>query len=100
MKLDQQIDRELAEERRNLLMEQQMEISLQANEALVGTRQQVLVDECDREAGTSIGRTWRDAIDIDNTVELDSCEEPGTFVNAEIHEAAEYDLFATVIQGE
>jgi ribosomal protein S12 methylthiotransferase len=100
LKLDQQIDRELAEERRNLLMEQQMEISLQANEALVGTRQQVLVDECDREAGTSIGRTWRDAIDIDNTVELDSCEDPGTFVNAEILEAAEYDLFATVIQGE
>jgi ribosomal protein S12 methylthiotransferase len=96
LKLDSMVPREVAEERRDALMEQQMEISLSANEALVGTTQRVLVDEADNETGTSIGRTWRDAIDIDNTVEIDSFVEAGSFVDVHIREAAEYDLFASL----
>jgi ribosomal protein S12 methylthiotransferase len=89
-----QIPRELAEERQARIMEEQMVRSLEANQALVGARDLVLVDECDEAAGTSLARSYRDALDIDNSVELEGSHAPGSFVEVEYTEAMEYDLFA------
>jgi len=89
-----QVSREVAEERQDIIMEEQMERSLAANHLLVGSRDRVLVDECDEGAGTSLARGYRDALDIDNSVEVEGCHRPGTFVEVEYTEAMEYDLFA------
>jgi ribosomal protein S12 methylthiotransferase len=88
------VPRELAEERRDRIMEEQMERSLEANQALIGTRDRILVDECEPGANHSLGRGYRDALDIDNSVELEGRHRPGTFVDAEYIDAQEYDLVA------
>lgn len=93
-----QVERTVAEERQALIMEAQMQRSLEANQRLVGTRDRVLVDECDQEAGTSLARGYRDALDIDNSVEVQGCFSPGTFVEVEYTEAMEYDLFARPLE--
>jgi ribosomal protein S12 methylthiotransferase len=90
--MGEQVPRELAEERKARVMEKQMELSLAANRALIGTVQTVLVDEVDPGAGVSEGRTWRDALEIDNTVEIRGTRQPGTFVECRITDAMEYDL--------
>lgn len=89
-----QVPRELAEERQARIMEEQMARSLAANQLLVGSRDIVLVDESDATAGTSLARSYRDALDIDNSVEVEGCHTPGSFVEVEYTEAMEYDLFA------
>lgn len=91
-RMEDQVPRELAEERKARVMEKQMELSLAANRALVGTVQTVLVDEVDPASGTSEGRTWRDALEIDNTVEIRGTRQPGDFVQCRITDAMEYDL--------
>ena len=99
VRYDGQVPRELAEERRDRLMEAQMEISLAANEALVGSRDRVLVDEVDEAAGSSVARSVRDALDIDNSVEIAGLHRPGTFVDVRYVDAMAYDLFAEALGG-
>jgi ribosomal protein S12 methylthiotransferase len=83
------------ERRLGAVMELQREISREANEALIGTRARVLVERF--EDGFFVGRTERDAPDIDNEVFLSSPQplEPGTFCDASIDDATEYDLYGT-----
>jgi ribosomal protein S12 methylthiotransferase len=88
------VPRELAQERLDQIMTEQRERSLRANQALVGTRERVLVDEADEEAGVSLARSYRDALDIDNGVEVQGIFRPGAFVEVEIVDALEYDLVA------
>jgi ribosomal protein S12 methylthiotransferase len=54
------------ERRKSLVMELQQEISVEKNERLVGTMQRVLLDRY--ESGCFVGRTERDAPEIDNEV--------------------------------
>lgn len=91
------VPRELAEERRNRVMEEQMARSLAANQALIGTRDRLLIDECEAGAGHSLGRSYRDALDIDNSVELRGAHKPGSFVEVEYLDALEYDLIAAPV---
>ena len=93
-----QVPRELAEERRDQIMEEQRERSLAANLALVGTRDRVLVDECEPGAAHSLGRGYRDALDIDNSVEIQGRHLPGSFVDVEYVDALEYDLVAVPLE--
>ncbi|MCA9783399.1 MAG: 30S ribosomal protein S12 methylthiotransferase RimO [Candidatus Cloacimonetes bacterium] len=95
-----QVPRELAEERKARVMEKQMELSLAANQALVGSVERILIDEVDPASGISEGRTWRDALEIDNTVELRGVRQPGTFVDCRIVDASEYDLIAELLPTE
>lgn len=81
------------ERRKQVIMEIQKEISREQNEALVGSTLRVLIDRT--EGGLSVGRTERDAPEIDNEVFVTSPEplEPGTFADVEIQDATEYDLY-------
>lgn len=81
------------ERRRAAVMEAQREISEERNEGLVGSRIRVLIDRA--EDGVSIGRTEHDAPEIDNEVYVtsDHVLAPGTFVDAAITDATEYDLY-------
>lgn len=82
------------ERRKGLVMELQKEISLRKNEALVGTTQKVLLDR--KDGSLYVGRTERDAPEIDNEVYVrsESALEIGSFCEVAIESASEYDLYA------
>jgi ribosomal protein S12 methylthiotransferase len=78
------------------IMNAQREISLEKNEALIGTKQEVLIDAYDKQSGDSYGRTFRDSPDIDNRVILPGEFKKGAFVTVEITDAVDYDLLGDV----
>ncbi len=86
------------ERRKRAVMELQREISRKKNESLVGRVLPVLIDR--REEGICVGRTERDAPEIDNEVFVESSEvlQVGKFYQARVVDAVEYDLFA-VLEG-
>jgi hypothetical protein len=60
----------------------------------------VLVDDHDAEAGVSIGRTHREAPEIDGVVRVDAeWARPGALVRAHVTEAIGPDLVAKAIPG-
>ncbi|MBI4534899.1 MAG: 30S ribosomal protein S12 methylthiotransferase RimO, partial [Ignavibacteriae bacterium] len=87
------IPRNEKERRRALVMELQKAVSETNNELLIGTRQKVLIDRVEGEY--FIGRTERDAPEIDNEVFVETKRQlrPGSFCEVEIVDASEYDLY-------
>ena len=84
------------EEKQNRLeafMEVQAEISAAKLSRLIGKEFKVLIDEA--VDGASLGRTYRDAPEIDGQVTIEGVELPvGEFVNVRITHADEHDLWA------
>jgi iron only hydrogenase large subunit-like protein len=78
------------------LMSIQQEISLEKNASMVGKQTKVLVENLDGQTG--IGRSYRDAPEIDGLVYVqNTTAKPGDFVNVEVTGAEEYDLYAKEI---
>ena len=94
--LPDQVPQALRQERYERLMELQRELSLTANQRLVGTVQEVLFDEI--ENGVSLGRTRFDAPEIDNTVLVAGEIAPGSLLQVSITDATEYDLYGELRQ--
>jgi ribosomal protein S12 methylthiotransferase len=97
---DDQVPREIAEERRDALMRLQMDISLKNNRRLVGNTLKVLAEEREDEDLWS-GRTEYDAPEIDNSVIFRSGAHAaditqGDFVKVKITEAMDYDLIGEI----
>lgn len=86
---------EVKQERQAMIMEAQKEISRVMNERFIGTTMRVLVDQ--NEGDVAIGRTIRDAPEIDNEVTIHSAANllVGEFYDVDIVDSEEYDLFAT-----
>jgi ribosomal protein S12 methylthiotransferase len=78
------------QERRDRLMRFQQTISLQNNQAQIGRRLQVLVEG--RGDGLSIGRSYRDAPEIDGMVIVEGDLTVGRMASVLIQGALEYDL--------
>ena len=78
-------------------MEVQAEISAEKLRAKIGTVEEVIIDECDDEAGLAIGRTKADSPEIDGKcyVETLTPYKPGDFVKVRITGSEEYDLVGT-----
>ena len=102
--LDAKVEPEVAEERRDYLMEIQREISLARNRESVGRRVRVLMEGRSGETDLLLqGRMETQAPDIDGVVlvnELADDErvpEEGEFVTVEITEAMEYDLVGRIV---
>lgn len=94
-----QVPEDVAVERYNRLMALQRSVSLDRNQTLIGRTLPVLVDEADEENGSAVGRTESDAPEVDNEVLLSGTGLiPGTFVQAVITDAVEYDLVGQVDQ--
>lgn len=91
--MEDQLEEEIKENRRDTLMEIQRSISLENNLAKVGMTFEVIVDEKEDE-NTYLGRTRFDAPEIDNGVIFTSERElqPGDYVLVEITDAFDYDL--------
>ena len=85
-------------ERLDRLMAAQQKISLQRNQALVGETLDVLVEG--RGDGLSVGRTYRDAPEIDGLVLIDGDLPLSEIVPVRITGALEYDLTGVVDVGE
>ena len=79
--------------RRDALMAAQQPLSLASNQKWLGRTLDVLVES--RRGADAVGRSFRDAPEIDGAVMVRGCEAtPGTLVAARIVEAAHYDLTA------
>lgn len=100
--MENQIEDELKEERRDIIMDIQKSIAAALCEKEVGTVVQVLVEGKLPEEEIYCGRTRRDAPDIDGLVFLNADYEliSGEFVMAKIREAGDYDLMGDVIDGD
>jgi ribosomal protein S12 methylthiotransferase len=92
--LPDQLPDEIKHERYERLMALQQPISLSKNQALVGKTLDVLVEG--QGDGLTVGRTYRDAPEIDGLVIIEDTVPVGEFVPVRITGAMEYDLTGTV----
>ena len=90
---EDQIPEDIKQERLDMVMMAQMEISNEHNAALVGRTLKVMVDSSE-EDGSYVGRTMYDAPEIDDSVLFTSKRDlrPGDIVNVLIEDAFDYDL--------
>ena len=96
--LPEKVAPQVAAERQQEIMELQREISLQNNRRLVGREELVLIDEYHAPSRTYIGRTYRDAPEIDNEVLISVKDDlkrvpTGRFVPVKIMDVSEYELY-------
>lgn len=97
-----QIDEDIKEERREIIMDIQRSIAASLCEQEVGKELEVLIEGKLPEEAVFCGRTRRDAPEIDGLVFVSSEEElySGDFVTVKIREAGDYDLMGDVVYGD
>ena len=84
------------DERLDQLMSLQQNVSLQINKSFVGQTLDMLVEGYDN--GLTIGRSYRDAPEIDGLVLAEGQAEVGQIVRVEISGAMTYDLSGTLMR--
>ena len=91
------VPEEVKEERWHRFMARQTEVSTSRLEDKLGQRMTVLVDEIDSEG--AVARSYADAPEIDGNVFIDGATmlKPGQFVEVEITEFGEHDLWGAVV---
>ncbi len=97
-KLNDNVPEEVKQERSNIIMDVQSQISWENNQACVGKIFRCLIDR--KEGLNFVGRTYMDSPDVDNEVLIDAKKfylKRGEFVNIKITEATDYDLIGIPI---
>ncbi len=99
--LPDQVDPQVAQDRADILMRTQADISARFKESFVGRTLTVLVEGYDAVSETYFGRSAYDAPDIDGKVYFTSpagvkCTE-GQFTSVKITEAMDYDLIGVTV---
>ncbi len=84
---------EVKTDRMDAIMLLQQGLNLKKNQNLIGNTEKILID-MQSEDGTSIGRSYRDAPEVDNFIRVDEKLNIGKFYDVEITDAFEYDLAA------
>ncbi len=94
-----QIDEEVKAARRDELMALQQGIAFAAAEAMVGRRLPVLIEGRIPEDDIYVGRTYRDAPDVDGYIFVNADGElmSGDLVTVEVTGASDYDLIGDVV---
>lgn len=95
--LGDRISEEVKNERKEILMNIQKDISLEKNNSLIGKKLKVLIDRIEGEY--FIGRTYRDAPEVDGEVLISIKNNKiniGNFYDVEINDSDEYDLYGNV----
>lgn len=97
--MENQIDEELKEERKDYIMELQKRISADKCGEMIGTTVKVIVDGRIPEDDVYCGRSYKDAPDIDGMVFFKSDYEimTGDFADVKINEASDYDLIGEAV---
>ena len=88
------VPEEVKQERANIIMEIQSQISWELNQKKVGETFRCIIDR--KEGNYFVGRTEFDSPDVDNEVLIDAAKhyvKQGEFVNIKITEAADFDLY-------
>jgi ribosomal protein S12 methylthiotransferase len=96
-KLEDNVPEEVKSERLNELIEIQQSVSLSLNNQKIGKVFKVLIDRL--EGDFWVGRTEFDSPEVDNEVLIPANQKAkiGTFVNALITSAEEFDLYADIV---
>jgi ribosomal protein S12 methylthiotransferase len=95
--MEDDVPEEVKQERKDSLMEMQMDISTEKNAAKVGKTLKVLIDRV--EGNYFVGRTEADSPEVDNEVLINAEDHYlriGDFYDVSIVDAMEYDLFGEV----
>lgn len=79
------------------LMQAQAEISLERNQRFIGRTLDVLVEGVDDENEISIGRSYRDAPEIDGLVIIEGIAPIGKLVEVQINSAITHDLVGVLV---
>ena len=96
--LDGQIDEQTKQDRYDILMQTQLTVTEEKNEAYIGKTLKVLCDGYDTVAEIYYGRSFGDAPDVDGKVYFKAPRKinSGAFVEVKITEALDYDLVGEV----
>ena len=94
-KLKPQILAKIKKQRKKQLMELQQSVSKEINKKLIGKKVDCIIEALNSD-GTVVGRTYKDAPEVDGLVFINTDEiiEPGDIITAKITGAIEYDLIA------
>ncbi len=84
-------------ERVEHLMKIQAEISLERNQRFIGRVMQVLIEGVDQENKISIGRSYRDAPEVDGLVLVEGMAPIGEMVQVKINSAITHDLVGKLV---
>ena len=94
--LEDNVPEDVKEQRAEEIMEIQSQISFEMNQERIGKTYKCVFDR--KEGNFFVGRTEFDSPDVDNEVFVDAREhyvQIGKFTNIKIHEATEFDIYAT-----
>ena len=92
--LEDNISRELKDERKAVIMDIQNNINYEKNSIMVGQTKKVIIDEVGETV--AVGRTEYDSPEIDNIVRIDGKVTKGDFYNVNINNFNEYELIGSV----
>ncbi len=95
-----QIDEEVKEERQAELMELQQEIAFEAAKKMAGREILVMIEGKVADEAVYVGRTYRDAPNVDGLIFVETGEElmSGDFAKVKITGALEYDLIGGLVE--
>lgn len=91
------VSQDMKEARQKKLMELQSRLALDKKQALIGKTLDVLVEGVDEEQDILIGRSYRDAPEIDGLVVANGRASVGDLTPVEIEGVGPYDLFGSQI---
>ena len=94
--LEDDVPKKVKTDRMDAIMLLQQGINLNKNIARIGSKERVIID-LHSEEGTSIGRSYRDAPEVDNYIRINEKLPVGKFIDVEIMEASEYDVIGKSI---
>lgn len=97
--MDEQVEDEEKEFRKDSLMTVQSQISLERNKARIGTECEVLVEGKSEQTGLFYGRSYAELPEVDGKIfiQTDKALTPGKFYNVRINQAFNYDLMGELI---
>lgn len=84
--------------RMNQVMELQSSISAKKNQSLIGSSLDMLVEGIDEEQDILVGRSYRDAPEIDGLIVAQGSAQVGEMAKIQIESSGPYDLFGSQIK--
>jgi len=90
------VPKSVKQERYNTIMMLQQKINFEKNIKRVGLTERILIDISD-DSGWSLGRSYRDAPEIDNYVKINQKLKVGKMYDVKIKKAFEYDVEGIII---
>lgn len=97
--LDEQVSKKIKKARKDELMKIQQKISQEINETFIGKEVPCIIEAITHD-GHVVGRTYRDAPEIDGMIFIETGEElpmPGDIVNVKITSVQVYDMFGELV---